>query len=244
MPIIKRFTQFVNEANDESSRYFDTERSMKDFGITSDLSNSLQEHPNFGYLSDDQVYQIIKKYDPDGNRDLAEIMSDWAGEVFEAMQRPIVDKIDLAKYEEEADSSNVFFDVTVDLPKSTYTVWDIYNASATSPTALPGKLGIRDWFNVYEKFEIPELPITLSIPKIFYEVVEGREINRPTYERPSAVNLTDSEMAELKEWINRIFANDPSISDKDWNRINKLMQQRQKYVGKPLKYQDVLDMPN
>ena len=117
----------------------------------SDLKG-IQPIRNFGYLSDAQRDELAVDMDAEAR------MEDFDGEVDNAMIDPVLSQIqtDLTRDDE------LYFDIRVDLEAGEYTVHGIYDSTY-------GTYGVR----IHDKLDIPELPITLPLPDLFNQVVDG-----------------------------------------------------------------------
>ena len=107
---------------------------------------------NFGYLSDAQRDELQLDADTEAR------MEDFDGEVDNAMIDPLLNQIqtDLTRDDE------LYFDISVDLEAGEYTVHAIYDSTY-------GTYGVR----IHDKLDIPELPMTLPLPELFNQVVDG-----------------------------------------------------------------------
>lgn len=112
----------------------------------------IQPIRNFGYLSDAQRDELAADADTEAR------MEDFDGDVDNAMIDPLLNQIqtDLTRDDE------LYFDISVDLEAGEYTVHAIYDATY-------GTYGIR----IHDKLDIPELPMTLPLPDLFNQVVDG-----------------------------------------------------------------------
>lgn len=163
----------------------------------SDLTGN-QPIQNFGFLSDSQIAELLKNSDSN----LEYRMEDFHGEVINAMIDPVLDKIGADPYEEPY--LTAYFDINVDLNAGEYTVNGIYDATdGTYATILHSKL------------EIPELPMTLPLPDLFYQVVDG---TIEYGEMPS-----DTEMEDYRSLAGKHSSNKKDgLSSDEMDRFNKL----------------------
>ncbi|PHX62560.1 MAG: hypothetical protein CK551_10620 [Planctomycetaceae bacterium] len=112
----------------------------------------IQPIRNFGYLSDAQRDELAADADTEAR------MEDFDGEVDNAMIDPLLNQLGAGLTRDD----ETYFDISVDLEAGEYTVHAIYDATY-------GTYGIR----IHDKLDIPELPMTLPLPELFNQVVDG-----------------------------------------------------------------------
>jgi hypothetical protein len=127
----------------------------------------IQPVRNFGYVSDAQRDELAVDADTEAR------MEDFDGEIDNAMIDPLLNQIqtDLTRDDE------TYFDISVDLEAGEYTVHAMYDATY-------GTYGIR----IHDKLDIPELPMTLPLPELFNQVIDGTV---EYGEAPSATEMED-----------------------------------------------------
>jgi hypothetical protein len=127
----------------------------------------IQPVRNFGYVSDAQRDELAADADTEAR------MEDFDGEIDNAMIEPLLNQIqtDLTRDDE------TYFDISVDLEAGEYTVHAMYDATY-------GTYGIR----IHDKLDIPELPMTLPLPELFNQVIDGTV---EYGEAPSATEMED-----------------------------------------------------
>jgi len=148
---------------------------------------------NFGYLSDAQRDELAADADTEAR------MEDFDGEVDNAMIDHVLNQIQT----ELTRDDETYFDISVDLAAREYTVHAMYDATY-------GTYGIR----IHDKLDIPELPITLPLPDLFNQVVDG------TVEYGEAPS--DTEMEEYRGLAN----------DKKYMNLKSDVQSRFNQLGK------------
>jgi len=154
----------------------------------------IQPIRNFGYLSDAQRDELAADADTEAR------MEDFDGEVDNAMIDPVLSQIqtDLTRDDE------LYFDISVDLEAGEYTVHGIYDSTY-------GTYGVR----IHDKFDIPELPITLPLPDLFNQVVDG------TVEYGEAPS--DTEMEDYRG-LSKKYSSRPTdgLEPEEMSRFNQL----------------------
>ena len=112
----------------------------------------IQPIRNFGYVSDAQRDELVADADTEAR------MEEFDGEVDNAMIDPLLNQIQTGLTRDD----ETYFDISVDLEAGEYTVHAIYDATY-------GTHGII----IHDKLDIPELPMTLPLPELFNQVVDG-----------------------------------------------------------------------
>ena len=112
----------------------------------------IQPIRNFGYLSDAQRDELAADADTEAR------MEDFDGDVDNAMIDRVLNQIQT----ELTRDDETYFDISVDLEAREYTVHAIYDATY-------GTYGVR----IHDKLDIPELPMTLPLPELFNQVIDG-----------------------------------------------------------------------
>lgn len=131
---LKTFTQFVNESsNTDRVQYKD---------------GDLVDMPNFAYLSNEQLEELDIP---------ADIIEDEYTEVQNEIVNAALDKIVL----DIEETGEEYFDITVNLEDSTFTLYGIYDASYIDYM----EFGSEGKFKIYEPIQVDGLPITLPLPK-------------------------------------------------------------------------------
>ena len=138
-------------------------------GSTHSKLKGVQPIRNFGYLSDAQRDELAADADTEAR------MEDFDGEVDNAMIDHVLKQIQT----EFTRDDETYFDISVDLEARPpdYTVHAMYDATY-------GTYGIR----IHDKLDIPELPMTLPLPELFNQVVDGTV---EYGEAPSATEMED-----------------------------------------------------
>ena len=163
----------------------------------SDLKG-VQPIRNFGYLSDAQRDELAADFDTEAR------MEDFDGEVDNAMRDQFINRLSI----DPSQLEEAYFDISVDLEAGEYTVHGIYDSTY-------GTYGVR----IHDKLDVPELPITLPLPDLFYKVVDGTvEYGEP---------LTGDETEEYGSLAKKMPSNfGAGLSSDEMGRLNQLGKKR------------------
>jgi hypothetical protein len=118
------------------------------------LSGTQVEMQAFAFLSESQ---LLDSGIP------IEIQDDCYSDVWDAMINPILNKCDLDLNSSKEDFDVEYFDITVDIENSTYTLHGVYKANVNSYS-----LSIVQQLNVNL-----ELPLTLPLPSILLNILSA-----------------------------------------------------------------------